>query len=824
MAENKQVFIEFKVDSSEALQATVALTDKLNQLKATKKELEQQLKQDGGNKALKEQLSAVNSQIGATGSSLKSYQKELQNVVKAQEAEKNSLEQQRTVLANLTTQWDRMSEAERSGSVGIGIAEQIEDANKSIINLEQSTGKFQSNISGYKEAIANAGTALQGLGIGASGAVGGIQKLGVAFKALIANPIGAAITAIVVVFQALKKAFKENDDAGTNLARALSIFQPIVDAVKNAFSLLADVLGKVALGVSKVYTSIYGLLIPGYKDAAKAADDLVVAQDKLEDKQREATVENAKNNKKIADNNAKIADKEKTTAKERIKLLKENAKLEKQNLDRNLANAREEYRIAKAQSDKKRKLSDEDKDRLANLYAAMVNLEADYSNSLVSINKKTSSAIKEVNKEEEDAVREAEEKRKAAAERAKQRAEERVGLQRQIEQGVIDAMNDGFEKEQAQLKLNYKNQIEEYKKAQKEKPYLADYYNQLILQAEAEYGKKSVELIKKNEEKKKAIREQFQKHYEDLQYRNLMQQYDLEADSFEKREKQRNLSMQKELSDSIKAEAEALKNTDLTEQQKTALKEQFERQRYLIQQKYNQMSVEDANKTADAVIAAYQRQADAIDKKSRDIMQSQMSMMSAFTDATASMSAAVVDALTKATGDEEKYQKWKIIMSIIDAQIQGALAIMSAITTATPGDPYSVAARIASAAAAAGAATITAVAELIALKSQTPAAPKFAMGGLVTGPGTGTSDSITAQLSNGESVMTAKTTQMFAPMLSAMNVAGGGAPITQTTQTNAMQGMFESMFENMPAPVVSVKEITTTANRVQLKESIAKSK
>ena len=38
---------------------------------------------------------------------------------------------------------------------------------------------------------------------------------------------------------------------------------------------------------------------------------------------------------------------------------------------------------------------------------------------------------------------------------------------------------------------------------------------------------------------------------------------------------------------------------------------------------------------------------------------------------------------------------------------------------------------------------------------------KFAEGGLVTGPGTGTSDSIPAQLSNGESVITAKATSMF---------------------------------------------------------------
>lgn len=49
-----------------------------------------------------------------------------------------------------------------------------------------------------------------------------------------------------------------------------------------------------------------------------------------------------------------------------------------------------------------------------------------------------------------------------------------------------------------------------------------------------------------------------------------------------------------------------------------------------------------------------------------------------------------------------------------------------------------------------------------------------AKGGLISGPGSGTSDSIPARLSNGEAVMTAKTVQMFRPWLSDMNVAGGG--------------------------------------------------
>jgi hypothetical protein len=60
---------------------------------------------------------------------------------------------------------------------------------------------------------------------------------------------------------------------------------------------------------------------------------------------------------------------------------------------------------------------------------------------------------------------------------------------------------------------------------------------------------------------------------------------------------------------------------------------------------------------------------------------------------------------------------------------------------------------------------------------------KFATGGLVSGMGTSTSDSIMANLSNGESVINAKSTAMFGNLLSNINQAGGGVGFG--TQNNA---------------------------------------
>jgi hypothetical protein len=55
-------------------------------------------------------------------------------------------------------------------------------------------------------------------------------------------------------------------------------------------------------------------------------------------------------------------------------------------------------------------------------------------------------------------------------------------------------------------------------------------------------------------------------------------------------------------------------------------------------------------------------------------------------------------------------------------------------------------------------------------------AQKKAQGGMVSGPGTETSDSIPAMLSNGEFVVNARSTRLFQPLLAAINGYGVNTP------------------------------------------------
>lgn len=124
---------------------------------------------------------------------------------------------------------------------------------------------------------------------------------------------------------------------------------------------------------------------------------------------------------------------------------------------------------------------------------------------------------------------------------------------------------------------------------------------------------------------------------------------------------------------------------------------------------------------------------------------------------------------------------------------------------------------------------ITAQAAIASATTLAQAIPSFfSEGGLVTGPGTGTSDSIPAMLSNGEAVMTAQAVNDWGAMLSAMNVASGGNAIqvSNLPQRNdgmkGMERMMERALINMPAPIVSVVDINKGQKRVKVQNSLGK--
>jgi len=88
---------------------------------------------------------------------------------------------------------------------------------------------------------------------------------------------------------------------------------------------------------------------------------------------------------------------------------------------------------------------------------------------------------------------------------------------------------------------------------------------------------------------------------------------------------------------------------------------------------------------------------------------------------------------------------------------------------------------------------------------------QFATGGVVGGGGTGTSDSVRARLSRGESVVNARSTRMFKPLLSAINEAGGGR---RFADGGIVGGDTGGMSTGTVKAFVVADDVTKTQNRL----------
>lgn len=157
------------------------------------------------------------------------------------------------------------------------------------------------------------------------------------------------------------------------------------------------------------------------------------------------------------------------------------------------------------------------------------------------------------------------------------------------------------------------------------------------------------------------------------------------------------------------------------------------------------------------------------------------------------------------------------VLAIAEVAVQQGIAIANAIRAASEGS-HSVWEMVAQIGVGIASVTTSILSALKSIKSA-----KFATGGYVSGAGTGTSDSIPAMLSNGESVINARSTAMFAPLLSAINQLGGGVPFMggrnvqvgeEWLSVAVARGMAAA-----PRPVVSVEEINRVQGRVEVLEN-----
>lgn len=194
------------------------------------------------------------------------------------------------------------------------------------------------------------------------------------------------------------------------------------------------------------------------------------------------------------------------------------------------------------------------------------------------------------------------------------------------------------------------------------------------------------------------------------------------------------------------------------------------------------------------------------------------------TASTAARAAGSLSAMFDALGGEgERYAEFAKALGVMQVVITEGIAIAKAVQG---GAEYPFPINVLTVAASVAAITAAIASAVNSVKSTE--VPKYASGGLISGPGTGTSDSIPAMLSNGEAVMTAAAVNEWGAMLSAMNVASGGNAINVSNLPQrgdgmrGMERMMERVMMNMPAPVVSVVDINKGQRKVKVQDNISK--
>lgn len=887
-AENSEALnaITKQKEAVEALRSsTKALQQENKELEKSMKELAKAGKEDTDEyAAMQKQVQANNTTIAANAEAVKAANKvisdnsrEIQNNMKIARENTDSIQAMRAQLSRMKDEYYSLSKAQRENeSIGGALQKSIKDLNDEISDAEQSIGVFSRNVGNYENAINNAIGANSGFlaqikamqdeakATGQSFGtvlVNGIKGVGAAFKALLANPIVAVLAAVVAIVMKLVNAFKQNEEASRAMQVAMAPLKAVFNAIGQAIQAVVGVIAKLVEWAGQAAQAVAKFMerIPGIGDAIKEVNKEVERQVQLEkdrqalqDANRENSLKQAQTDAEIEKLKNDIDNKHNKTTQERIAAADEALRKAKEQGDENIRLAKEELRIAQEVANQDKALSTEELDRIQELKNAVFQAEqAKYArvNELSNMRK---GVIDEERAAEEEALK--------ARQEAWQAYQDTVaaGTER-IYELTLDLMQEGLDKEKAMRKKQYEEDLANIEGTEEQKNQirllLAEQYERDIAELEQRYSQEELDRrIAAEEANMNRLLEINRGNYAKLQELRLQQlesekqqaieQAQLTGESvnlIELEYEQRKQDAITELEEQAEADRQAKLQAYLEEGMQgtegdTEL-EKLEAELELRQQYYDSLVNMDAEAKAQMFASEEQwRQAcieagNAVIKSDRAVMDekdrlAKLTKQQAMTQVAAvgDIAGQISTLLGEVAGDNEQAVAFQKVATIAQIAINTALGIANAVA-AGAGVPFPAnLAAIASGIAAVVSGIVSAKQALS--QAQDVKAPEFATGGLVTGPGTGTSDDIPAMLSNGESVMTARATDMFAPLLSTLNQAGGGVPIAMNDAASAMDGrdyiasMLEQSLAAMPNPVVSVEEINTVQSRVTALETL----
>ena len=825
--------------------------------------------------ANKAAVKSLNSEYG-------SYQKQLSSNITMQKANEGSLTAMQAELTKLNAEYARMSKTEKETTDrGKELKASIESKSKAYKEEQMAIGNTYVNVGNYQAAIEgaiskqspmiagllNMGKAAKetGQSFGTT-LVNSLKSAGKAMLQLLANPLVAALAVIAALLLGIVKIIKSNEEQMQRLNAIMAPFKRLLDGVLNVLQKMVDgVLSFIEFimkGIGMVATLLEKLPLVGdamkqINDETKASIELEKAKNALVLKNRQELIMFAEMDRDMARLRQQASDKENYTLEQRIGFLKQANEISLQKLRFTQENLREELRIAEAEA-ARNKNSAEVNDNIARLKAEIIKAEQTYFEEVKGNSKKLNAFIAE-----EKAAREAVDKERI--EKQKEWAALYKENLKAIRDLTISLMKEGQDKEIAALKARFDDELAQIKGSAKQKAEIEKLLReqlerdkQLIIEKyELENLTKIEERVKEEMriradlaakgsterltaqlqalevEKQEALRNAKESGVSvDL----INKEFDQKRIELVKTNEEEVLAVRREAYQNYVTEKEAQFETEILklgdeENAKSELIITQEQARLdaLLAMDAEQKKALGLNETDYALLVEQQRaKVNGAIKSNMDLQKKQMQQMQ---DGIFSVGDAITTVLNVMAENQEEYSAFAKIAALFQIATESAKAIATAVTGATaaaaetgPAAPYVVAGYIASMVAT----VISGIAQaynVIESKPQ-PNAPSFATGGRVTGPGTGTSDSILANVSNGESIMTAAATNMFAPLLSGINQMGGGVPIHVQGVVAQLEGeemlarAFRKGLEGMPSPVVSVEEIQRVAKRVEVLENL----
>lgn len=818
MGNAEEKILEIKVRYDKAITKIAEYSTELDKLKAREKQLKEDVSK-GRIEREKYNLMMAETKIAAKEytESIRVLNKQIQNERKEQTEMEGSLVRLRAELSNLTAAYDRLSRVEREGVKGKELQDKINAITDELKGAEEETQRFYRNVGNYEAAILKAaqsnipfldsiikmqtelGGVKQAFNVGKTAVIGFSKQL----LALLTNPIVAILASIAAAIMLVSKAINSSEEASNRwniitapLSRSLDFLLNIVQRLAGGILSVVESGAKMIGWIAKMAEKLPGIgkYIRDINDANREAIKLAKEEAAIAKQARTDQVQNAKDQLEVARLRQQAKDKEKFTAEERLAFVKQANKLEEEQAKRNVDLATREFELLRKRSEWAENDA-ETNDKLAELEAAKYNAEKEYFSKtmelleqentirgeIVTVQKAVAekvAAIKEkereeIRKAEDEAlkiVKDAQEKQFIETKRVYERQIEDLRIRLRTEIGLTATMRQALNQQIIALEQQKNDALQQLseeqlmKEVENRQKLISLQLESVKAGSEQEYqlkmqqlvAQRDVELRQKEltEQMKLAITEKYNKEIDDLSVQH-------ENDTAKKQADALKLRLDNELAEAKLNGDSELELLRMQEQQKLELKDSLRRM----------------GEESDAEFRARQLAADQeyLDAK-QAVIDKEVEMQQNKGESLSVLAGNLSDLLEQAAGDNENMAQLAKILAIAEVSIAQGVAIAKAVETATRSSATWIDMLAAIGTVVASVTTVMGK----AMKSVKSA--KFAQGGKVEGPGSGTSDSIPAMLSNGESVMTAAATSMFAPLLSAFNQIGGGIPINCNSQ------------------------------------------